>query len=95
VEEPENGIHPSRLAEVLAILKRLVGEQERTQVVLTTHSPYVVDQFGPEQVTLCQQNEHGEVVVKRLSESAMVREQLDVFTLGEIWTAEGDEALAK
>jgi antitoxin HigA-1 len=33
--------------------------------------------------------------VQRLSESATVREQFDIFTLGEIWTAEGDEALAR
>jgi predicted ATPase len=92
VEEPENGIHPGRLQDVLKILRELVGEQSRTQVVLTTHSPYVVDLFQPEEVTLCQKQPDGSVSVRRLSESRTVREQLDVFTLGEIWTAE-DEAV--
>jgi hypothetical protein len=36
----------------------------------------------------------GEVSVHRLSDSKSVRDQLDVFTLGEIWTAEGDEKIA-
>ncbi|MCH8252994.1 MAG: hypothetical protein IID36_11130 [Planctomycetes bacterium] len=62
---------------------------------MTTHSPYVVDMFKPEEVSLCQMGDDGAVTVTRLSESAAVREQIDVFTLGEIWTAEGDEALAK
>ncbi len=35
------------------------------------------------------------MTVRRLSESKAVREQLDVFTLGEIWTAEGDDSLAE
>ncbi len=95
VEEPENGIHPKRLQEVLNILRDLVKEQAHSQVILTTHSPYVVDLFEPEEVSLCQMGKDGSVSVHRLSQSKTVREQLDVFTLGEIWTAEGDEALAR
>jgi predicted ATPase len=95
VEEPEKGIHPKRLQDVLAILRELVSQQKQTQIILTTHSPYVVDLFEPEEVTLCQKQPDGSVAVRRLSESRAVREQLDVFTLGEIWTAEGDEALVE
>ena len=95
VEEPENGIHPKRLREVLGVLRELVEEQSHTQVVLTTHSPYVVDLFKPEEVTLCTMQSNGEVKTTRLSESAKVRRQIDVFTLGEIWTSEEDEALTE
>lgn len=95
LEEPENGIHPKRLQDVLTILRELVAEQSHVQVVLTTHSPYVVDLFKPEEVTLCRRNQDGSISVGRLSESKAVREQLDVFTLGEIWTGEGDDALAE
>ncbi len=95
VEEPENGIHPKRLRDVLTVLRDLVQKQSTTQVILTTHSPYVLDLFIPEEVTLCQRIQDGSISVRRLSESSAVREQLDVFTLGEIWSAEGDETLAK
>lgn len=95
VEEPENGIHPRRSQEVLGILRELVQEQIYTQVLLTTHSPYALDLFQPQEVTLCRRNPDGSVSTHRLSESKTVREQLEVFTLGEIWTAEGDEALAQ
>lgn len=94
VEEPENGIHPARLKDILGILRNLIEEQSLTQIVLATHSPYVVDLFKPEEVTLCLKEADGSVSVHRLSESEKVREQMKVFTLGEIWTAEGDEALA-
>ena len=93
IEEPENGIHPARLQEVLTILRDLVKEQSQTQVVLTSHSPYVVSMFGPEEVTLCHKGDDGSIQVRRLSDSKAVREQVDFFTLGEIWTLEGDEAL--
>ena len=95
VDEPENGIHPKRLQDVIKILRDLVKEQSHTQAILTTHSPYLVDLFRPEEVTLCRRLEDGSVSVRRLSESQSVRDQLDVFTLGEIWTAEGDEALVQ
>ena len=95
VEEPENGIHPKRLQDVLKILRDLVEEQSHTQVILTTHSPYVLDMFKPEEVSVCIREDDGSVTVHKLSDSKTVREQLDVFTLGEIWTAEGDEAIAR
>jgi predicted ATPase len=94
VEEPENGIHPKRLRDVLTILRELISEQSHTQVLLTTHSPYVVDLFEPEEVTLCTKLDNGEVKTTRLSESPTIRKQIDVFTLGEIWTAEEDETIA-
>lgn len=94
VEEPENGIHPKRLQDVLGMLRKLTEQHQRTQVILTTHSPYVVDLFSPEEVTLCWMQEDGSVSVRQLSESELVKDELDVFTLGEIWTAEGDAALA-
>ncbi|MFM9960897.1 MAG: AAA family ATPase [Planctomycetaceae bacterium] len=93
IEEPENGIHPQRLQDVIAILKEIITEQTATQVVMTTHSPYVLDMFSPNEVSLTRKEADGSVTVHRLSESELVRKQLDVFTLGEIWTAEGDEAL--
>ena len=95
VEEPENGIHPKRLQDILKILRDLIEEQTRTQVILTTHSPYVLDLFKPEEVSLCRMEDDGSVSVRRLSESQLVKDQIDIFTLGEIWTAEGDDALAE
>jgi energy-coupling factor transporter ATP-binding protein EcfA2 len=96
IEEPENGVHPSRLKEIIGIVRELVDARRgTTQVVMTTHSPYVLDEFRPEEVTVCLRQPDGSIKTQRLSESAVVQQQLDVFSLGEIWTAEGDEALAK
>lgn len=95
IEEPENGIHPKRLRDILEILRNLVHEQSHTQVVLTTHSPYVLDLFKPEEVTLCTKLDTGEIKTTRLSDSPTVMQQLNVFTLGEVWTSEGDMKIAQ
>ena len=65
-----------------------------TQVLMTSHSPYLLDEFEPAEVTLCRKDRHGAVQARRLSAIEDVRSQLDVFTLGEIWTGEGDQRLA-
>jgi predicted ATPase len=93
IEEPENGVHPKRLQDIVAILRNVVSDSPPTQLLLTTHSPYFVDLLKPEEVTLCKKEEDGSVSVHPLSKSATVKQQLDVFTLGEIWTAEGDDTL--
>ena len=93
IEEPENGIHPARLKEIIRILKQLVSEQSHTQVLMTTHSPFVLSEFTPEEVTLCQRGDDGAVQVRRLSESQSVRDLANVFSLGEIWTIDGDKKL--
>jgi predicted ATPase len=94
-EEPENGIHPKLLQNVIKILRGVLGKQAHTQVVLTTHSPYAVDLFEPTEVTLCTKRGDGSIELTPMSKSPAVRNQISLFSLGEIWTAEGDEKLAK
>lgn len=45
IEEPEKGIHPRRIQEIVSFLQELCHEKQ-IQVILTTHSPIVVDQFS-------------------------------------------------
>lgn len=95
IEEPENGLHHSKLKSVTEIVREIVKSQSRTQVVLTTHSPYLLDCFEPQEVTLCRRQNDGSVAVKTLSASDRVLSASNIFSLGEIWTSEGDDALAE
>lgn len=94
IEEPENGVHPKRLKDIIGFLRKMT-EEHHCQVLMTTHSPYVLDEFKPEEVTMCRMGEDGAVSTMSLSKSKKVREQIDVFTLGEIWTGEGEDSLAE
>ncbi len=88
IEEPENGIHPNRVGDIVRILRRLVERHPQTQIVMSTHSPYLVDAFMPEEVTWCRRNAVGEVVLTRLDNLPEVERSMRVFSLGEIWTGE-------
>ena len=48
-EEPERGIHPGALESLAEILKSC-PEEGRGQVILTTHSPQLLDHFEPKSI---------------------------------------------
>lgn len=66
LEEPEKGIHPRRIREVLDLIFELAEEKD-VQVIMTTHSPLVVDYFSdtPESVFILEKPEN-ETIVKNL-----------------------------
>jgi len=47
LEEPERGIHPRRIKEIIDLIKQLAVEKD-IQVIMTTHSPLVVNLFADE-----------------------------------------------
>ncbi|RYU84430.1 AAA family ATPase [Hymenobacter persicinus] len=63
LEEPEKGIHPRRIKEVMNFIFDLARLRD-IQIVLTSHSPYVVDHFAdiPECISVFDR-ENGETVV--------------------------------
>lgn len=101
IEEPENGIYPKRLEEVIRMLRQMFQGQEGSgaeesepgkfpQIVFTTHSPFVVSFFEPKELTLLwrdpRQPEAG-VRARPLRDVPDLRERLagGEFYLGELW----------
>jgi len=66
IEEPEKGIHPRRLHEVMNFIFDLADEKD-IQIIMTSHSPQVVNEFEnfPESVFVFD-NENGETDVRNL-----------------------------
>ncbi len=88
IEEPENGIYPKRLDEVVRMIKQYVAETPNApQVVMTTHSPYMLSAFTPEEVTFMSRQPDGSARARPLREAKNVDKLLgeDVFYLGELW----------
>jgi len=87
VEEPENGLHPARIAEVVGVLRAI---SRKTQVILATHSPLVVNELAPDEVTVVTRNrEHGTraTVIKDVPR---FEERSKVYALGELWLSYAD-----
>ncbi|WP_310398009.1 AAA family ATPase [Hymenobacter sp.] len=63
LEEPEKGIHPRRIREVMDFIFELARLRD-IQIILTSHSPYVVDYFAdiPECISVFDR-ENGETVI--------------------------------
>lgn len=58
IEEVENGLDPWTLEYLLQELSGAIN-RGTTQVILTTHSPYLLDMLGMDNVILCDRKEYG------------------------------------
>ncbi len=67
LEEPEKGIHPRRIKEVIDFIFQLTEDKD-IQVIMTTHSERVLDEFEdiPEAIFIFDKDEEGATQVKNL-----------------------------
>lgn len=67
LEEPERGIHPRRIREVMDFIFRLADEND-IQIILTTHNEHVLDDFStrPESVFVFDKDVDGATYVRNL-----------------------------
>jgi predicted ATPase len=85
IEEPEVNIHPG----ILALLADLFREaSQRYQILLTTHSPDLLD-FLPPESFLVVDKQDGETRIGPMSEEQVQIVQKRLFTSGELFRVEG------
>jgi energy-coupling factor transporter ATP-binding protein EcfA2 len=84
IEEPENGLHPARVAEVTRILREI---SKSVQVVVATHSPLLVNELRPEEVSVVTRKEETGTRVARIHETPDFAERSKIYALGELWIA--------
>ena len=94
IEEPENGIHPLRLESIMQMLIRLADSEDGPQVILTTHSPYLLDCLDLEKhsVLVFARDEEGGCTAKEI-DAVRLKPFLNEFMLGEVWMNQGEREL--
>lgn len=97
IEEPENFLHP-RLLPGLAEECRAAGE--RTQLLVTTHSPFFLNVLRAEEVRVLWRDEEGCTRTRRVADIRGVREFIEEgASLGSLWMeghfAVGDPLVAQ
>lgn len=96
VEEPENGLHPSRLGLVIDLFRKMsmgeVGHRKR-QVVLTTHSPLLLNYIRPEEVRVFVRDPERGTQVTPMASVPDADKLLKEFSTGELWYLLGEEKL--
>lgn len=96
IEEPENGIHPSLLKKVIGILRSISERSSnRRQVIVTTHSPLLLNFIPPEEVRIFSRKGAGPTRVDTLSKLPKFEELRKEFAPGEMWYLFGEEDLIK
>ena len=81
IDEPELGLHP----EAIAILSELIEDAaKRTQVVIATQSPLLLDQFAVEDIVVVNRKD-GQSTFERL-DCADYNEWLEDYSVGQLWT---------
>ncbi|MEX2169817.1 MAG: ATP-binding protein [Pirellulales bacterium] len=97
LEEPETGVHPKRLEDIVSLLIGLTEGKfadRPTQVILTTHSPYLLDCIDPEkhQVLVMQRELDGACAAHPV-DTKRLKLFMDEFMLGEIWLNQDESGL--
>ncbi len=83
IEEPENFLHPRLLPE---LAEECRGASERTQLLITTHSPFFVDELRPDEVCVLWRDEAGYTQAQRVSDTKGVNEFVaEGARLGDLW----------
>ena len=77
IEELENSIHPSLFQKLLTIIKTLIGE---TQVVITSHSPYILQYIRPELLYIGIPNNRDVAIFKQIKRSKIKSLMSDAST---------------
>jgi predicted ATPase len=87
VEEPENGLHPARIHEVMQVLREI---SKTTQIVLATHSPLVINELAPDEVTVLTRTQGEGTRARRIKDTPNFEERAKVYALGELWVSYAD-----
>lgn len=90
-EEPENGVHPWLLHKMMELLNLVSTEGiggKPVQVLITTHSPVLLNYVKPEQVRVVELDKEGKTQVHKLpTDSVRFRKAMEAYDheVGELW----------
>jgi predicted ATPase len=91
VEEPENGLHPARIGDVMRALREFANSG--TQILIATHSPLVVNELTADEVSVVTRDPETGTKITLIKDTPNFEERSKVYALGELWVsyANGDD----
>jgi len=92
LDEIENGINPYLTERIILLLRNLVEESNR-QVIITTHSPVMLNDFRPEEIVFLWRDKNGYVHAREFFDTKEMREALSFLNPGEIWENYGKDTI--
>ncbi len=81
LDEVEDGIDPH----VLPAFIQLIARESRAQLIMTSHSPSLVNSFTPSQISFVARDGDGRSVSAPFDDLSVLKDELAYFGPGEIW----------
>lgn len=77
LDEPDNYLHPEwarrLISNIVSVFKQPVFNELNYQIILTTHSPYIVSDISKNSIICLSENENGEITVKTQEQGFLSR----------------------
>ncbi len=92
LDDFDHSLHPRAQMELVRMIKELLelDELKETQIIATTHSPYVLDEVSPSNVIAFALRDDGTVASKPLSEHPDAPKANGALKSGELWSLDGE-----
>ncbi|HWU88091.1 MAG TPA: ATP-binding protein [Kofleriaceae bacterium] len=92
LDDFDHALHPRAQMEVVRMIKGLLAldELKETQIIATTHSPYVLDELAPKNVIAFALRDDGTVASKSLSEHPDAPKVNGALKSGELWSLDAE-----
>lgn len=81
IDEPELGLHPFAITKLAGLLQIL---PENIQIIISTQSVNLVNEFSPDDIIVVQREENHETIFLRQSEESL-KIWLQEYSIGELW----------
>jgi hypothetical protein len=92
LDDFDHSLHPRAQIELVRMIKELLALDEfrDTQIIATTHSPYVLDEVSPSDVIAFALRDDGSVAARPLSEHPDAPKVNGSLKAGELWTLDAE-----
>ncbi|MCL2351976.1 MAG: AAA family ATPase [Firmicutes bacterium] len=84
LDEIEDGINPYLTEKVIALLRTVISEYNK-QIIITTHSPVMLNHFDQKEIIFMWRDSEGQIQAKPMFATEGMRDTLDCFNPGEVW----------
>ncbi len=95
LDDLDRGLHPKAQKELIELLRGLLATNPDLQIVATTHSPYMLDCMGTNEVRMTFLGDDGATVCAALTSHPKYPKWKDEMTPGEMWSLFGEKWLVE
>jgi predicted ATPase len=95
LDDLDRGLHPKAQKELISLLRGLLETNPDLEILATTHSPYMLDCMGTNEVRITFLGDDGATVCAALTSHPKFKKWKDEMTPGEMWSLFGEKWLVE